>query len=362
MDTNDLLATAAALRDRDLLATTEALAANERGTSVLLVAHLAALDMRPSAYAALGYGSLFRYCTQALRLSEDAACNRIEAAHACRRFPVLLDHLATGEMSLTSIRKLGRHLTQENVDAVLARARKANRATIDALVAELAPRPDVVTLVRRLPDPTPRRTAANPETAKRPPSAGESAVTAAPAAPPSSPLAVTQAAPPPPRPVIQPTSPQRYRVQFTVGEDTHTKLRRLQALLRREIPDGDPAAIVDRALDLLLAKVEKAKTGQTRPPETLPIRSRTDTAPRAKSRHVPREVQRTVWSRDGGRCAFVSPDGRRCAETTFLELHHIHPYALDGPPTGGNIALRCRRHNQYEAERVFGPWVAAAVT
>ena len=63
------------------------LALNEREASVELVAHLAALDTRPAVYAAQGYGSLFRYCTQALRLSEDAACNRIEAARACRSPP-----------------------------------------------------------------------------------------------------------------------------------------------------------------------------------------------------------------------------------------------------------------------------------
>jgi hypothetical protein len=58
--------------------------------------------------------SYLPYCTQALRLSEDAACNRIEAARACRRFPLILDLLASGSMSLTSIRLLGRHLTAEN--------------------------------------------------------------------------------------------------------------------------------------------------------------------------------------------------------------------------------------------------------
>jgi hypothetical protein len=31
-------------------------------------------------------------------------------------------------------------------------------------------------------------------------------------------------------------------------------------------------------------------------------------------------------------------------------------HALDGPATVDNISLRCRRHNQYEAELVvFGP-------
>ena len=45
---------------------------------------------------------------------------------------------------------------------------------------------------------------------------------------------------------------------------------------------------------------------------------------------------------------------RRCHERAYLEFHHIHPDALDGPATFENISLRCRRHNQYEALLVFG--------
>jgi adenosylmethionine-8-amino-7-oxononanoate aminotransferase len=117
----NVLATAAALSDHDLLARIDLLATRERETSAELVAHLAALDARPSVYAARGYGSLFAYCTQALRLSEDATCTRIAAARACRRFPVILDLLATGAMTLTSVRLLGKYLTLENHEAVLAR-------------------------------------------------------------------------------------------------------------------------------------------------------------------------------------------------------------------------------------------------
>jgi hypothetical protein len=55
----------------------------------------------------------------------------------------------------------------------------------------------------------------------------------------------------------------------------------------------------------------------------------------------------------------VAANGRRCTERAFLELHHIHPHALDGPATVANISLRCRRHNAYEAELVFGPGAAS---
>jgi hypothetical protein len=116
----NILAIADGLPDQTLLARLSVLAGTEREASVELLTHLSTLDRRPSVYAAQGYGSLFSYCTQALRLSEDAACNRIEAARACRRFPVILDLLALGDITLTSVRLLGRHLTPDNHQAVLA--------------------------------------------------------------------------------------------------------------------------------------------------------------------------------------------------------------------------------------------------
>src|SRR5207244_12843268 len=101
-----------------------------------------------------------------------------------------------------------------------------------------------------------------------------SALFFAPAAPPppiAAPLAPTR------RPIIETTSPERYRVQFAIGKESHDKLRRVQDLLRREIPDGDPAAIFDRAITLLLEKVEKAKLGAAAKPRApRPIRPGTD--------------------------------------------------------------------------------------
>ena len=58
METN-ILATVVALSDQDLLSRIDALAGHEREATAELVAHLAALELRPSLYAAQGYGSLF---------------------------------------------------------------------------------------------------------------------------------------------------------------------------------------------------------------------------------------------------------------------------------------------------------------
>src|SRR5712692_5843981 len=194
---NDILVTAAALSDQDLLARLEVLAHKEREASVELVAHLAALDSRPALYAARGYGSLFSYCTQGLRLSEDAACNRIEAARACRRFPLILELLASGSLSLTSVRLLGRHLTAENNQSVLAKARKRTRREIEALVAELAPRPDVPSAVRKLPCPRATPSAlAEPGPAMRQVTPDPEVKTSVPSAT--------------PRPIVQASAPERF--------------------------------------------------------------------------------------------------------------------------------------------------------
>jgi hypothetical protein len=365
MNTN-ILALASALSDQDLLARVGLLAGKERAATVELVAHLAALDARPALFAATGHGSLFTYCAEVLRLSEDATCNRIQAARACRDFPMILDLLASGAMSLTSVRILRPHLTPENHEAVLARACGRSRREIEALIAELAPRPDVPSSVRKLPTATPAPTLMPAATLPAPRAEAARLAPPQPAPPISSPPPISAPAPlmTTRRPIIETTSPERYRVQFTIGKASHDKLRRLQALLRREIPDGDPGAIFDRAVTLLLEKVEKTKLGAAAKPRPRPIRPGADRQlrmPILRSRDVPRPVKRGAWRRDGGQCAFVSRDGHRCTERTFLEFHHILPYALGGMATVENISLRCRRHNRYEAELVFGPRPASRV-
>jgi len=276
MNTN-ILALASGLSDHDLLARIGVLAGKEREATVELVAHLAVLDARPALSAAEGHGSLFTYCTEVLRLSEDATCNRIQAARACRDFPVILDGLASGAMSLTSVRILRPHLTPENHEAVIARACGRSRREIEALVAELSPRPDVPSSVRKLPTATPTPV---PTPVPMLVPAATSPATRVEAPTLASPEPAPPVSSPPPlvtrRPIIETTSPARYRVQFTIGEQSHDKLRRLQALLRREIPDGDPAAIFDRAITLLLEKVEKAKLGAAAKPRPRPIRPGAD--------------------------------------------------------------------------------------
>ena len=329
------------LTDQQLLAHVKTLAARERVAIATLIASLAELDER-RLYLGEGFSSLFAYCTQALHLSEHAAYNRIEAARAARQWPVVLQLIADGSVTLTAVRLLAPSLTDANHRELLGSARHKSKRDVEQLVAALRPQPPVPAVVRKLPTSRPAV----------PPQATDGALIATPegseprsaaSEPELAPLsqAVRRAA------VVAPLAPERYKVQITISRETHDKLRRAQDLLRHQLPDGDPAAVFDRALTLLLNDLERRKLAQTNRPRT----SRPATT---GTRHVPAAVRRDVWKRDAGRCAFVGHAGR-CAERGFLEFHHVVPFADGGPTTTENLELRCRAHNVYEAEEHFGP-------
>lgn len=329
------------LTNEQLLADVATVAGREREATARLVVLLAELDVR-KLYLSEGYSSLFTFCTRRLRLSEHAAYNRIEAARAARRFPVIVELLATGAVTLTTIQLLASHLTTDNHQRVLAAAQHKSKREVEEQVAALQPLPPVPSSVRKLPDRTAKvPQAAAPaaivlEQAPRPMPIGELAEPAQ--------ARPVRTAPP----VVVPLAPERYKVQLTIGGDTHAKLRRAQDLLRHAVPHGDPAAIFDRALTLLVADLERRKLGRV-------ARPRPARAAKAGGRHVPAAVRREVWARDGGRCAFVGARGR-CAEQGFLEFHHVVPFARGGPTNTANLQLRCRAHNAHQAETDFGPW------
>ena len=150
-----------------------------------------------------------------------------------------------------------------------------------------------------------------------------------------------------PRPKVMPLSAQWVGPQVTLSQNTYAKLRRSRALLSHQIPSGDVAEVLDRVLDLANHQLEKGKFAPTENPRPKP-RATTST------RHIPAHVKRAVWERDQGQCTFTSEAGRRCASTDRLEFDHVDPVARGGRATVEGIRLRCRAHNQYEAERMFG--------
>jgi hypothetical protein len=317
------------LTDTALIAAVKRFADGEREATAQLIAHLAELDAR-RLYEGAGYSSMFTYCCGVLHLSEDAAYNRIETARAAHKFPAILAGLAEGALNVTTVRLLARRLTPENHAALLAAASGRSKREVEELVARNYPQPDVPSSVRKLPT--------------RP--AEELALKIVPSEPaPRAPLPVAGPSPTQ-RPTIAPIAEDRYLVKFTASAATQKKLKIAQDLLRHANPSGDLGEVVDRALTLLIADLERKKFAAVKQP-------RKSRGVAEGSRNSPAPVRRHAARRDDKSCGFVGTGGHRCGETAFLEFNHFEAFAGGGKATTRNIELRCRAHNRYEAELYF---------
>src|SRR6187399_2682127 len=281
-----------------------------------VIAHLMEIDRR-RLYLGEACSSLFAYCRERLGYSEDGALKRMRVARLALEVPAALDELRNGTIHLTGLFVLSRYVTPENADELLGEARGKSRSELEHLLARLFPRPDVAERIAPIAGLGANGVVTGP---------GASGVEF--------------------RGRTEPLSASRYRVEFTASSEFRDKLDRARELLSHSLPSGDLAVLLERALDELIAREVRRREGAG-------VR-RKQRELKAGSRHVPVEVARAVWERDGGRCAFVDAEGRRCSERRFLTLEHRIPFAWGGPPTVENLCLHCASHNAYTAREAFG--------
>lgn len=363
MNTNAPLAQ---LTEQKLLQRFADLVGRDRANTAQLLTHIAEIDER-KLWAKHACSSMFAFCMERFHMSESVTAKRIRAARAARRFPVILSMIAHGELHLSGVSRLSKFLTEDNHEGVLARAKHKSSREIEILVAELAPRPDVPSRVRAVRsrasvDAAVTNTGqelgneAQPELVGS--ARGATAFTrgadaraldhgSVPVTSASFAQANAADAIPASRSQIEPLAPRRFKIEITVDQTTHDQLRALQDLLRHQLPSADPAAIMSRAIELLLNETLKKKAAITKPRPQSPTSTKRTCA-------IPVAIRREIWKRDVGRCAFFDEQGRRCRSTSFLEYHHEIPYGKGGQHESRNIALRCRAHNQYQADLDFG--------
>ena len=246
--------------------------------------------------------SLFDFCQRRLKMSKGAAFRHINAARLVRRFPCLLPRIATGELHLCGLVILRDHFTEANVEELATKAAGLSEMQLRELIAARAPRSAVPDLIRE-------------------------------------------------RPRIEPLSQTEYLAQFTMSAEIYAKLQRARELLRHSHPDGDIASIVDRALDLLIWKLERERRAKAKRPRPGTEQPTTE---------VTRAARREVFVRDDEQCTYRSEAGERCPARAFLEIDHAEARALGGRNEVANLRVFCRPHNRLHAEDDFGKAHVAA--
>ena len=307
-----------------------------------LLATIAEVDSR-RLYLPAGYPSMFAYCVGEWHMSEDMAYNRIRAARAGRRFPAILLAIQEGRLHVTAVVMLAPHLTRQNAGELIAAATHRSKAEIERVLAERFPRPDLAAFVQPIvpasivpgllvPEPVHDTTQLAPG-----PVQGFVMPVRRPA---------PERASEPASAKVTPLAPQRFGLQVTIDAETQQLLQDVRALLGHTVPSGDLAQVLRESLRIAKLALEKRRFAATSKPR--PNR-RTKSA-----RHIPAHVRREVWRRDQGRCTFVSDSGHRCESRLRLEFDHATPLARGGEGTVADLRLRCRAHNQYEAEQAYG--------
>jgi hypothetical protein len=306
-----------------------------------------------------------------------------------------LTALRKGDLHLTAVSLLAPQLTAENVTELLAAARHRTADEIRRMLADRQPKPDVASSVRRLSVSSARAVnwvdqgtteaeiqkvalenerglpLSAPAQPTRP--SGAAAHSSQPTRP--SGAAAHSSRPP------EPLGDERYLIRFTADREFHAQIQELKSMMRHQIPDGDVGKILAKAVAVLLKQARARKFGACTAPRAARCERvvRTESAERvgqaesagqaerveqaervgpaatpSPSRQIPAGIRRAVSKRDGERCTFVSASGRRCGSRDFLEFHHRDPWARHRSHAIDGITLRCRAHNQYEAERDFG--------
>ncbi|MEN8377082.1 MAG: hypothetical protein ABFS34_16785, partial [Gemmatimonadota bacterium] len=287
----------------------------ERDATAVIVAHLVVLE-RERIHIDMGYASLFSYCTERLGYSRDAAYKRIRAARAAEDHPEVIDHLESGELSLSGVLALAKHLTGGEVGKELLEAsRKKSTREIEAMVAT-----EVRTLPRSGSGP---RKSGTVRWAARFPDA-------------NSPRGELR---------MKAVGDELVRIEMVVATSVAEKLERARDIDRHRNPSGDIEPILDEALDLFVAGVEKRKHAVVDAPRARNEEIETETVPAA--------VRRAVHDRDGGRCTFEGTE-RVCGEQAFVEFDHVQSRARGGEHSEENGAELCGVHNRRKAELEMG--------
>lgn len=397
------------LKDDQLLTQFERLVRREREATVEVILHIREISKR-GLYAKEAYPSLYSYLTEKYHYSGGAAYRRIQAARVSEIYPYVLKLLSDGKLNLTTIGLISSHLNKENAKLLVQKVIGKSKSVVEYVVADLFGKEKVYQdTIRRLP-------ASKTKTEKTKSfqednifasgnekdmlfqidsvhcmnneqhlqvsgkggrtAAGDSKEIGAGALIRNGEsLAVTNG-----RTITDScfaggmpamsdahcaaSNPlqRKVKIEFVADELVAKKLERAREILRHKYPSGKLEDIFHQALEDMLEKRDPerkmTRTVIRQEKASKEIQDRADQVEDTgtKTRYIPEHIRNKVWMRDGGRCAFVSPEGRRCPERGNLEIDHIRPWALGGHSDERNLRLLCSTHNKYLAYKTFGKW------
>lgn len=316
--------------------------ADDRRINHIILLHLNKIQSR-KLFADFGYPNLFTMLIQHFHQSESAANQRIQALRLMNDVPEVANRLTAGELNLSTVAMAQRQIRREEkvTGKKIATSKKVEIVKRISCKTMHEAEKELMALL--------------PESAKTMP-IHERRISA-----------------------------DATRLSLTVPDRVKDKLEKLKNRWAAANPHMDYLEIIERSLDMTLAKVdpiqfkskqpqvakikqratdsvaqavevETRKNKQGEKPSNLVPQSKLHSEPPAKrKKYYSVHTDNILWSRASSQCEYVDTiTGNRCSSKFGIERDHILPLAKGGSNEIQNLRLLCRSHNQLMARRHFG--------
>lgn len=259
-----------------------------RTSEKLLIEILEQIDEQ-KAFAKLGFGSLWSYVTQGLKLSESEAGRFISVMRKSRTIPELKSAIRNGELSVSKAARVISVIEPQTAETWIKKAETLSFREIEKEVA-----------------------------AEKPAKAKEK---------------------------TKYLSANTIEVKAVLAEAGERALKRAQDILsKKQGKSLTLGEVIEKLANLYLEKSD---------PLQQPIKPRFLSNPKA----LPTWVARAVVQRDQAQCTEINPDGSRCPEKRFTDIHHIKPKCHGGTDTPENLTVLCHHHHTQKH-----PWARGVTT
>ena len=243
------------------------------------------------------HASLFAYATTELGLSENVAYALIAVARKAREVPALGARLRDGAVTLSNARRVASVLTVQNQAEWVEKACALSSRQLEREIARV--RPEIRT----------------PERASY-------------------------------------AGADRVRLEVGLSEEQMLKLRHAQDLLcqsrRRTVSLEETIGVLTSEFIKRVDPVERARRQTNRKGSVLvqPSEQVGELVTRRVRSPIPAAELHAVNLRDQRRCTHILPNGSRCHQSRWVEIHHIQLVSEGGPNTVENLITLCSAHHK----------------
>ena len=249
---------------------------------------------------------IFDYCERALNLSRAQSYYFKSVAEKSEEVPELKVSILQGTLTLSQARRIVPVITPHNQELWIKRAQTLTQKELERKVTEVNPQAQ-------------------------------------------------------PKDRIKPIAPKLSELKVGISLETEAHLKRLQEIYSQKkmrfVPLSEvleliaKRAIEKESPEKKLERAQKRKSpmsSQSKKLTPVSLRKQNLQSQSPKTRvPIPQKIRNQLLINAQHQCTYQSPDGRRCEEKLWLELHHLKPISQGGGNEIENLKFLCFSHHKY---------------